>query len=202
VVPFDLNLIREEVPPPARRRMTLGLMLAYLVFSSGVLVVVVYGSTRKLVAAHKDRVDIARLDMNFREECPGTGDILSAAKQLGERATRRVETLNLLEDTLSRRMDLPRLMAGIVGALPRTATLHRVVLDKENGMVRFEVAVPADAASPLTIDVRQFVAAWGRDSYLAMELGKIRPVASHHRQIQGEEVLVMEFAGTLRRQEA
>jgi len=63
-------------------------------------------------------------------------------------------------------------------------------------------AVPADAASPLTIDVRQFVAAWGRDSYLAMELGKIRPVASHHRQIQGEEVLVMEFAGTLRRQEA
>ena len=202
MVPFDLNLIRGHVPPRERRRTAFGLMLLYLVASSGLLVLAVYGSTRKLVAAGKDRVDIARLDHGFREVCPGAGDILTAAKHLRGRAALRAETLEGFDMTLARRIDLPRLLAGVVGVLPQTAYLHRVQLDKESGVFRFEVAVPAESASPRTVDVRQFVAAWGRDPHLAMQLGKIRSVASHHRQVNGEELLVLEFAGSFRGREA
>jgi hypothetical protein len=173
-------------------------MLLHLVASSGLLVFAVYGTTQKLAAAGNDRVDIERLENGFREVCPGAGDILTAAKRMRGRAALRAKRLEDFDVTLARRIDLPRLLAGVVGVLPHTAYLHRAQVDKENGVFRFEVAVPAATASPRTVDVRQIVAAWGRDPHLAMQLGKIRSVASHHRQVNGEDLLVLEFAGSFR----
>ena len=141
MVEFRLNLVRDQVPPPGRRRIRYWSMVAYLGASGLVLVASFAWASKRLLQAADLRSQSRRLESEYVESRGGEGSIQLGAQRLHRRVAAQVASLQSVDRQLDTAIRPARLMKGLVLSLPPAISLRKFALDGEARTVTFELLV-------------------------------------------------------------
>jgi hypothetical protein len=190
---FGINLIRTRTLSRERRRALFWGLIVYLSLCSVALVWVVYDSTTRLVAAWRQRGEMAALEEQFRRDNPDEAEIMAYAQDLSGTAARYAGQLGIIQSVLGKRVALPGILRGILEPLPDNVRLFNLTLDDRKRELLFELVVPIPRKGE-TVGSGELVAAWNDDDMLMSRVGQVRSVVSKRQRIDGVHVFVLKFA--------
>lgn len=197
---FTINLIRDRVMPPARRKTRYWCMVGYLAVSGLLLAVTLWMATTWITQAAMVREDTVRLERSFLETHPEQEGIAAYAASLERKTGERVARLKAVDGLLSGAPRPAELIYQMELSLPVGISIHSLVVDAEQG-VTFELLVISGAVKA-DMDPSSLMARWSRDTVLGARLRGITYLGGK-RQSNGErDDMVWRFSGRLARKDS
>jgi hypothetical protein len=191
---FEVNLIRDRTPAPARRKALYWGLLVYLGLCGMLLVTVVYIDTYRMITAIEYQREAAAIRRAFAERYPQQEDAISLAKSLQEGLEEDLAKVKSIEDLVDRSAHLTRILLGLTIPMSRDVVLNELRLDQETGRLVFTLSVP-EAEARKAMDL---IAVWNSSANLNREVTRFRTL-SRNQTVEGGRVMVlMEVEATLR----
>lgn len=189
-IAFDINLIRNQVPSAAKRRLLHFAMLFYLAAWGAILATIAYQGTHKLMDAFKRHAATTELHQRFTNAHPGMDDELYYLRSLVETTRKNSQTLEEVSTALARGADVGGILLGLAMPLPPKVDLLRV--EKiENDRISFDITIPDRLAS--TVSQASLIAEWNEQTLLDERIHNLRSVSSHRRRVGAESYVVLRF---------
>ncbi len=195
---YRINLIRDRVLPPRRRRLAHAALVLYLLLCGIALVVMSYRETRALIAAIDSRGELARMDTEFRAGYPEHDTIDAYDQVLDQKLRTAVDTLAAIGDVLDHQTSLSALMLWLTEPLPPEMFLANFSLDREDREIQFAIAVPARRRGAAPAEANDLIALWEENPDLTRRLDDLRLLISRRQTLQRRPMRVWRFSGRLR----
>lgn len=194
-----INLLRDRVPPRARRVRLFYGMLAYLAASGVVLVVISAQQTQAVLRLLREERILDAAERWFRRQYPQFGRLTEFAEDVRLGLTHCQAQLSAIDRTLQRRADLAPLLLALTEPMLPGMRLTMFSFDREKKAISFEVAVPATMYNRRSDREIDLMAAWNSNPVLKTRL-RSRPSLIGTRRARGPTGFeyVLSFGGVLR----
>ena len=197
MVYFSINLVKDSVPPRARRRLIRWTLLAYFLGCGAALVIVCYRGAQALVTLWGEQERVARMERPLLGLTAASRGVPPHVKAMCEDLERTGGKLAHADEFLGQRILLAPLLLGLVLPLPEDSTLASLEVDRQTGLVRFDLIMSINFTNQMTHS-SFLMAAWTNDVHLAKGVQNIRLVTTQQKTIRGCKVFVAHFEGVLR----
>jgi hypothetical protein len=198
---FEINLIRERVLPPAKRKLLFLGITVYLGLSVLVLAIVVshvLEDCRKLALRE---IETRKLENEAQEAERPEGSSVAHAELLKDRLVVYENRINAIHRLLVDRPDVARILLGISNHLPYGVYIMNLELDPKRKELRLELMVAGDGGAEIPT-AGKLVKAWSADRFLASQIKEIKPLTSQTQTMANRAVSVWEFACELEKRGA
>ena len=192
---ISMNLIRDRIPPPRRRRRMFWGMIAYLAICALALAAISYQTGRQLVASARERSDIQRYEAEFRRTNPEDNDILAYCERLNRRGDQTAALMETVQEKVVTRADVAVMLVGIAADLSAEIRLLDFALDSESQSVNFKLAAPILSSSGRLTEAGEWVALWNQNPELTAELNRIQSVESTRTTFEGQPIFALRYEG-------
>lgn len=193
---FRLNLIRDQVPDKARRRMRYGAMLLYLGIAGLVLAMAVGLASGRVAQAMEFRDQSRRLEKAYAASHEGQGDIRPGALRLQSRLAAQLVSLKAVEERLASDARPARLLRALTLSLPAHMSLHKVTLSAEEKMVAFELRL-LGSGSDNSIGAPELMSRWQQDPAITAEITQLAYLGSQTEKAGANGNMILQFSGRL-----
>jgi hypothetical protein len=194
-----VNLVRDRVPPPARRRRIYGVMLAYLGVCGLAIAAASYRAADLWAQGRRETVAVDRMSKAFSivrgaQLAPGR----YAAKLSADlkKVAGRVEAM---DEILSSKTRPARVLLGICQPLPPSMYLAHVSIDGDRNEVTFSVGVPASHPDA-GIRAKDLLDAWAKNEFLSGQVRTLSAVQSERTRDRKGLVVMHHFSAELGRE--
>lgn len=194
---FAINLIRDSVTQPARRRWLRRALLLYFLCCGAALVIICYRGTQSIARLWEQRRMVERLEQPLLASAAPARDIPQYVKVLYGDLERTAGKLAHVDELLGQRILLVPILMGLISPLPRESSLATLEVDQKNGSLRFDLIMPINPMDHVTHS-SLLLAAWNNDPHLTKRVQNIRLVTTQQKNIRGCNVFVARFEGNLR----
>ena len=191
---LEVNLIKDRVLAPRRRKVLYWAMLAYLGLCGILLVVVVYFDTYRMTAAIDYMREAAAIRKAFHEAHPEEKDLITFARGLERDLQADIRRVETIEDLVERNAHLTRILLGLSVPMPRDIALTEFRLDHQAQKVAFTLSYAEDHEQ----EAMDLFTLWNASTNLGREVSDLRSV-SQNRSPQAEmDIVNLEVEGTLK----
>jgi len=189
---FSINLIREMVIPPARRRLFFWGMTLLMLICVTAMIVLAFAATQNLAAIGQKNRFLTMCQQKFSRGHPHDANPEECVTSLGATLAATTGTLKSAERLLTGRIDLPRMTLALASELPETAGLKSLRLDGEKKELAFDVTLDINPEAP-PLTTSDLIAAWQANPHLGKRIRDIRTVATGTQRVLGNSVMVWQF---------
>lgn len=190
---FEINLIRNQILSPARRRLLFWCMLGYLLSCALAMGVVAYHAEQHVMGATEAKAETARLEADFEQHNPGEGGVARSRQTAEDRLQARAVRLEIVNGILGRRLALARLMVELLAPLPLEVTINALDLDRGKGEMSFSLSVPNEDGRP-GLSASQIMQTWKENPALTAQLREFQAVGTQRRMVDGKSVLILKYS--------
>jgi hypothetical protein len=194
---FQLNLMKDRVMTPARRRSTFWALSSYLFVCGLILIAASYRAASDFARARWQRDDIARLESEFKQAHPEQASVSAYAQELRLEAVALADALEGVQDSMGERIALGPLLRRLADPLPEDAFLVNLDYDCGKRMLKFDLASPVLTAEGKLPNAAELVSTWKQDEHLMDQAEHIASVASKRMLIDGRAMFIMRFSVSL-----
>ena len=191
-----VNLIRDQVSPPARRRLLYTAWLAYLGLAGILLAYEMNRATRLLLHAHRLNADMQVRLSAFQSAHHVPGRLEDHMARLCGDIEQSCRHLEDLDRQLQQRLLPARLLFGLPQPLPADGEILSLQFSRRDRTLNFSVLAEADRDATLSRP-SQWLARWCDDPLLPAPLRNIRPLVTERTHWNGKLHIVHRFACTL-----
>lgn len=192
---FRLNLIRDQVPSPARRRRRFRAMMIYLAIAGLVLVAAVGLASSRVAQALEFRAQSQKMEAAYAAAHEGQVGIQEGSAHLQTRLASQLESLQFIDRRLSGDPRPARLLRALVLSLPANMALHKVSLNAAEKSVFFEVKQFGVAAG--SIGAPELIALWQQDPAITAEIGQLAHLGSQVENVGAGGNTILQFSGRI-----
>ena len=192
---FRLNLIRDQVPAPARRRRRFRAMMIYLAVAGLVLVAAVGLASSRVAQALEFRAQSQKIEADYAASHEGQAGIQVGSARLQARLAAQLESLQFINQRLSGDPRPARLVRALVLSLPANMALHKVSLNAAEATVLFEVKWFGAAAG--SIGAPELIALWQQDPAIMAEIGQLAHLGSQVESVGAGGNTILQFSGRI-----
>lgn len=196
---FQINLIRDRVPPAAVRLRRFWVMVAYLILCGILIVIASYRAVEDGIAADNIREEMMRQERFFCQARPGSRGILDCYQKVSRMLESSVRALESVNRVMASRVHLARVLLRIQLSLPAGVTLHSAQMDSANRAFDFELSCQ-EGVAPEGISPSDLVDAWRRDGTLMTEIRDAVYQSSQQRMLDGRTYTIWKFTAQLVRE--
>ena len=194
---YEINLARNLVLSPTRRRILFRALILYIAFSGLGFVLLANRLARDLVAARERCRDLQVLEQKCLHDCGRQEEnIVRCAHSMGYTMARYADTLEAMDSLLGRRIHVASILLGLVSPLPAEADLSSVEISAAKQEITFDVLVPEDQSSG-DMTPPNLINSWERDPDIAREFTQITAVNRQRTMLNGRSVLISRFSAHL-----
>ena len=190
---FEVNLIRDRVMAPHRRRLLFWGMMLYLGLCSILLVAVIFTDTYRVLDAVANNREASAIEAAFKEAYHQDEDLITYARTLKEQLEEDRNRVDTVHKLVEQRANLTRILIGLSVPMPRNFTIDNFALDQRNGRLSFKLTVPEESAR----EASNLVASWNASPDLGREAGGFRTVARNQTSRDGISYLELQVEGSL-----
>ena len=194
---FEINLIKDSVTPPQRRRLIRRALISYFLCCGAALVTICYRGTQSITALRAQRHMVELLEQPLLANAALARDVPQYVQALNGDLERAAEKLARIDELLEQRITLVPILLGLVAPLPQESSLASLEVDLKSSSMRFDLIMPINPTERVTHS-SLVLAAWHNDPHLAKRVQNIRLVTTQRKYIRGRNVFVAHFEGTLR----
>jgi hypothetical protein len=187
---YDINLIRDDTPTPARRWLFHFGMILHVLIWGAILTALAYHGTLKMMKAFEQRSTIASLHQRFVGSHPGIHDEFKYLRTLVSEIRQDSQALETIDQVLSRRADLGGILLGLAMPLPTRVQVLRLE-QFDNNQLSFDITVPS--AMTNAVSSTSLIAAWNAEELLENRISNLRSVSSHRRRVGADSSVVLRF---------
>ena len=198
---FSVNLIRDRVLSPLRRRVLYRVMVAYLAVSGAALAATIGFVTSQWVGARNLRDELDEMERGFARSHPQQSGIAASAAALAAATAHRIGLLRSVDRQLAGRAQPTRLLYHLVLSLPSGITLQTFALDATERSVTFDLLVPGTKAEAES-GPSELVARWNQNAALGAQIGGISYLGSQRKSNAEKTDVVWRFSARLARKES
>jgi hypothetical protein len=193
---FRLNLIRDQVPPPAQRRLRFRAMMIYLVIAGLVLVAAVGLASARASRALEHREQSQRLEKTYAESHEGRAGVKSGAVRLQSRLAAQLVALRAVSTQLSSDPRPARFLRALALSLPPNISLYKVSLNGEEKTLAFELRVLGPGGEG-EMDASELMGRWQENPAISSEITQLAYLGSRVENTGGGGNKIMQFSGRL-----
>lgn len=197
---FTINLIRDSVMPPARRKTRYWCMVGYLAVSGLVLVITLWLATSWITQAAVVREDTVRLERAFLETHPNQDGIAAYAAWLERVAGERLGRLKAVDGLLAASARPAEAIYPLALSLPAGMSIRSLTVDAEQ-TVTFELLV-VSSGTEADVDPSGLMARWSREAALGARLRGITYLGGTRQSTGERSDMVWRFSGRLARKDS
>jgi len=197
MVYFAINLVKDSVIPRARRRLFRWTLFAYFLGCGAAMVVVCYRGAQALVTLRGEQERVERMERPLLGLTASARDVPQHVKAMCGDLERTGAKLAHADEVLGQRILLAPILLGLVLPLPEDSTLASLEVDRQTGLVRFDLIMSINFTNQMTHS-SFLMAAWANDLHLAKRVQNIRLVTTQQKTVRGCKVFVAHFEGALR----
>ena len=143
---FEINLIKDRVLPPRRRKALYWGLLGLPGAVRRLLVFVVYTDTHQMIAAVDNMHEATAIRKSVQEGPPGEKDMITFARTLEKGDPDDIEQVRAVEDLVDQSAHLTRILLGLTVPMSREIILDDFRLDRAAQKVAFKLSVPEEDA--------------------------------------------------------
>lgn len=191
---FEVNLIRDRVLAPQRRKAFYWGMLAYLGLCGILLVFVVYTDTYRMIAAVDYMREATAIRKAFSEEHPGEKEPIAFARNLEKEIQADIKRVETIQDLVERNAHLTRILLGLSVPMSRNITITEFRLDHKGSKVAFTLSYPEDREA----EAMDLFTVWNASTNLHREIGDLRTVSQRQSPRDDLDVVRLEVEATLK----
>ena len=192
---FRLNLIRDQVPSPARRRRRFRTMMIYLAIAGLVLVGAVGLASSRVAQARAFRAQSQKIEADYVASHDGQAGIEAGSARLQARLAAQLESLRFIDQRLSGDPRPARLIRALVLSLPANMVLHKISLNAAEKTVLFEVKWFGGSAG--SIGAPELIALWQQDPAIMAEIGQLAHLGSQIENVGAGGNTILQFSGRI-----
>jgi hypothetical protein len=194
---YRINLLRQRPVPWSRRPAMARLLLVYFLAAGALLAWECNRATHQVLEARLRDQALRAQHASFLRRHPGTVNVESYALELRSRLRRNAETLAAIQRVMGNQRPAAGLIYGVMAPLPADVRLLTLDLNVAEGTLRFDLALPLDAAGTPSGSAAM-LAAWQRDPVLRRWVSNLREVSSVESRLpEGGQVSLVRFEGSL-----
>ncbi len=193
---YRVNVLRDQVTPPALRRSLYWGTMLYIVVCGAALAALTYAATSRFVRADAARLQMRGIEDQFRADYPKERQILAYAEDLRRELMARQALLGQVNQSLGERAGLAHVLAGLVKPLPSGTYLIDFVYAAKDRKVGFTIVTPADVSS-MTVTAGTLLGLWQNEPGLTGRLSDIGSEVSQRQMYNARAVLAHRFTGQI-----
>lgn len=183
---FRINLVKNEVMSPGKRRAVFFSMILYVVMVGLLLVVLSY----------KAAVNYIKISGYKRCGIEGAGKVSADAKDIKSKMLFYAEKLEKIDRILSDDRDIARILTGLSGPFSGLSRIDNFIFNAPAKTLEFDVVTP-EAGMKESLDANALISAWKRDAYLMSCIKDIESASVSKRKIGSDSFFVSRFSCSL-----
>lgn len=195
---FRINLMREIVPPPARRARIFLLFVAYVVLFGIIATFAAWRLTVKIVELQGRRHGMDLQERWFRQKYPDVASFGEYADDLRLGLDHCDAQLAGIAEVISRRCDLPPLLLSILQPMTPGMRMGSFSIDREKKSFGFEVSVPAATFERRRQGDADIMTSWNEHPVLRTRLKSIVLIGSRRARGPTGFEYALTFSGVMK----
>lgn len=190
---FEINLIRDEISPPGRRRLLFWCVLTHLLFCAAALSVVSAHAVQAYMSAAAAREEKSRLEAEFARQYPASDGIFSSGQRAEDRLQQAATRFEGINGVLEQRAGLARLMTTLLMPLPRDVMLDGVELNRAKGELLFDLLVTTGNNED-GVFASHVMQTWRTTPATAPRVAGIKALSTQRRAVDGKQLLLLKYS--------
>lgn len=193
---FKLNLIKNDVLAPDKRKFVFFSMILYIFIIGLVLVSLSYKTASTFVKTADYKRDAVNFKSTHSGDINGRGDMSGYIKDVKDKMLYYAGKLESVDKVLSKYVDMPNLLKGFAASLPYGSYIDNFSFNSGTNTLEFDVIMPEGQAKDY-LNTNELVSGWKKNGYLMTCIKDIES-ASVSKQVRGEgSVSVSKFSCSL-----
>lgn len=194
---FEINLMKDRTVSAPVRKALFWSMSLYLALCIGALAWLANWGTQRLIGARRLSENLREQEREFQRSHHQMQDVLEFARHAKTRLELDAQSLEAVDALIRDRVSLVNIVSALTAPLPAGVDLLRLDLDGKEQEITFSVMVPEGRAEQ-QIAGGYLTSIWNADESLQYRLDRIRIIATKRDRVQGEAVVVMQFAAGIK----
>jgi len=193
---FKINLIKDKVMSKEQRRAVFLAIICSFIIYLILIVTLCYKVTDNFVKISRYKTEVRRLEDEFYQSYPKEGNILTYTNDIRARMAMQVAKLQVLDDALSKYVDLASLLERFSLSLPAGAYMNDFSIDNDARALSFNVVIPVNETGD-ALNTGRLISAWKRDALLMSTVDNIASSISKRQRVGGKSVSISKFSCSL-----
>jgi len=192
---FNINLIKDKVMPPEKRKKIFLSILAYLFICILIFVFLIITIGKGFMRLNNFKNEVLSLEKRLNQD-QAQKNISEYNEELRIKIAGYLDRLNAIDEVLSKTLDATQLLQGISKSLPKGNYIDNISLDNEKKILSFNVVSPA-GENDITINISDLITIWKKDKTLMSMIDQINSSQSQKEKKGQDLVLISQFSCTL-----
>lgn len=193
---FRINLIKNSTLPLKKRKAIFLSMVSYLSICAIIFIILCIKIRFNFAGINRERENVARAEKTFCQSNPSIKSASTYNADMRSRMIQHIETLEAVEDVLSKRINLTPLLIRFALPLPSDAYIDNFKLDTSKKGLSFSVITPSTKTKNGSY-TSGLISAWKNDSILMANIKHIESSASQRKNEGKDTSLILEFSCSL-----